>query len=105
MQTASINICNLCIPCHCHCDYCLLSWDKQISGISYSRSESNARRLYSALKIQRPELAFSFYCGYSMEHLHIDQMISFAKETDSPAASFLQFNGMKMRAKSMNWWI
>ena len=97
MQTASINICNLCIPCHCHCDYCLLSWDKQISGISYSRSESYARRLYSELKIQRPELAFSFYCGYSMEHPHIDQMISLAKEIDSPAASFLQFNGMKMR--------
>lgn len=97
MQTTSVNICNLCIPCYCHCDYCLLSWDKHISGVSYDRSEAYARRIYGEIKRNRPELHFSFYCGYSMDHPHIEQMISFAKETASPSASFLQFNGMKMR--------
>lgn len=97
MKTVSINICNLCIPCQCHCKYCLLSWKGSTSGVPYLRSEDYARRIYEEIKRDKKDLGFSFYCGYSMEHPNIEQMLAFARETGSSAASFLQLNGMKMR--------
>ena len=98
MKTTSLNILNLCVPCHSHCKYCLLSWDGKCLGIKYARSVEYARSFYNWLKIAHPEINFVYYFGYSMEHPDLPEAIKFMQETNSPGGEFLQFNGMKMRS-------
>ena len=97
MQTVSINVSNLCVPCCNRCRYCLLSWDGKLSGVDYSRSAAYARRFYEWLRENRPDLNFAFYYGYSMEHPKLPETIDFAREIGSPGGKFLQFDGMKFR--------
>ena len=97
MNTVSINICNLCVPCENRCRYCLLSWDGHLCGIDYERSTRYARRFFDWLKTNRPEVSFAFYYGYSMEHPKLLESIDFLRETGSPGGKFLQFDGMKFR--------
>ena len=98
MQTVSVNVMNLCVPCHCHCRYCLLSWSGNTTGIDYARSEAYARRFHEWLRINRPDLAFSFYFGYSMEHPDLIPAIDFLRSIGSPGGEFLQFDGMCFRS-------
>jgi len=97
VQTTSINVCNLCVPCENCCRYCLLSWDGNLCGIDYERSEAYARRFYAWLKTNRPDLGFAFYYGYSMEHPKLLESIDFLREIESPGGKFLQFDGMQFR--------
>ena len=97
MKTSSINVSTLCVPCHCRCRYCLLSWDGRTPGADYARSEAYALRFYNWLRKNRPELGFSFYFGYSMEHPELFRAIDFARAIDSPPGKFLQFDGMAFR--------
>lgn len=100
MQTVSINVSNLCVPCENRCRYCLLSWDGKLRGVDYDRSAAYARRFYEWLKENRPDLSFAFYYGYSMEHPRLLDTIDFAREIGSPGGKFLQFDGMKFRDDS-----
>lgn len=43
MQTVSINVMNLCVPCENRCRYCLLSYDGRVNGVDYKRSERYAK--------------------------------------------------------------
>lgn len=97
MKTVSVNVMNLCVPCHCHCRYCLLSWNGSVTGVEYDRSERYAKRFYDWMQAQHPELFFSFYFGYSMEHPNLLQSIDFMRSMGSPGGEFLQFDGMKIR--------
>lgn len=97
MQTVSVNVMNLCVPCHSHCRYCLLSWSGCTTGVEYARSEAYARRFYDWLRIHRPELSFSFYFGYSMEHPELLRAVDFLRSIGSPGGEFLQFDGMQFR--------
>lgn len=97
MQTVSINVSNLCVPCENRCRYCLLSWDGKLRGVNYDRSLVYARRFYEWLKENRPDLSFAFYYGYSMDHPDLLNSIDFLKEIGSPGGKFLQFDGMKFR--------
>ena len=97
ITTQSINIMNLCIPCHNYCKYCLLSWNGKCEGIDYQRSVNYAKKFYEWLKENYKEINFMYYFGYSMEHPHLLKAIQFMQETNSPGGEFLQFDGMKMR--------
>lgn len=97
METKSINILNLCIPCHNYCKYCLLSWNGKCLGIDYDRSVEYAKKFYNWLKLNHEELNFMYYFGYSMEHPKLLDAIKFMQETKSPGGEFLQLDGMKMR--------
>ena len=97
VETVSINVCNLCVPCENRCRYCLLSWDGKLRGVDYECSAAYARRFYEWLKENRPELSFAFYWGYSMEHPRLPDTIDFLREIGSPGGKFLQFDGMKFR--------
>lgn len=99
MITKSINILNLNVPCYCHCRYCLLEWNGKTIGIDYYRSFNYAKLFYKWLKENRPELSFTYYFGYSMEHPKLFETIKFMQETNSPGGEFLQFDGMKERSK------
>ena len=77
MQTTAIYIQNLCVPCSCHCRYCLLSWDGHLRGIDYERSATFAKRFRTWLQEHRPDLDFQFYFGYSMEHPQLPEAIDF----------------------------
>ncbi len=97
MQTVSISVCNLCVPCENRCRYCLLSWDGTLRGVDYERSAAYAKRFSEWIKKNRPELGFDFYYGYSMEHPKLLETVDFLRELDSPGGKYLQFDGMKFR--------
>ncbi len=97
MQTVSVQVMNLCVPCACRCRYCLLSYCGQVSKVDYKRSEAYAKRFYDWLRENRPELSFVFGFGYSMEHPKLLEAVDFLQSIGSPTGSFLQFNGMAFR--------
>ena len=97
VETTSLNVLNLCVPCYNRCRYCLLSWDGECLGIDYQRSLAYAQRLYDWLKTAHPDIRFVYYFGYSMEHPDLPEAIRFLQKTNSPGGEFLQLDGMKMR--------
>lgn len=97
MKTTSVMLQTLCIPCHCHCRYCLLSWDGRTIGADYERSERYAKRFYDWIREKRPDLSFTFSFGYSMEHPMLFRAIDFMRSIGSPGGEFLQFDGMRLR--------
>lgn len=97
MRTVSINVMNLCVPCENRCRYCLLSYDGNVNGVDYKRSEAYAKRFYDWLRENRPDLSFFFGFGYSMEHPDLLNAIKFCQSIGSATGEFLQFDGMKFR--------
>ena len=97
IETESIMIQTLCVPCMCRCRYCLISWDGKTVGASWERSTSFARRFMTEAKILFPDIKCDFSFGYSMDHPGLKEAIRFLKEIGSPQAEFLQCDGMKQR--------
>ena len=97
MRTISFSIANYCVPCHAHCQYCLLSSCGQVSGVDYRRSEELAHRVLTELAAKRLEISGSFYIGYCMDTADLWDYIRFSKRHQSPGASFLQMNGFEFR--------
>ena len=97
METESILIQNLCVPCACRCRYCLLSWDGKSVGITWERSVRFAERFKERVKEERPSLKVDFSFGYSMEHPDLRDALRTLKELGSPQAEYLQCDGMRMR--------
>ena len=97
IKTKSINVFTHIIPCNNHCKYCLLNWNGKIIGADYERSIKYAQGFSDWLKINRPDINFSFYFGYSMEHPDLLNQIKILQAIGSPSGHFLQFDGMKMR--------
>lgn len=99
IKTNLINLFNLCVPCYNHCRYCLLSWNGNCLGIDDDHGMSYAKKFYEWLKVNRPDINFVYYFGYSMDHPRLPEVIRFMQETNSPGGEFLQLDGMKMRTK------
>ena len=97
MQTTSVMIQSLCVPCFNHCRYCLLSWNGRITGTAWDRSVRLAERFLNEIRDQLPELNGYFSFGYSMEHPDLRGAIRTLRRLGSPTADFLQCDGMKMR--------
>ena len=97
MQTDSIIMQTLCVPCACRCRYCLLGWDGRLVGADYARSECVALRWFEWLKELRPEIKFHFSYGFSMEHPDLVHTLEFLRSIDSVGAHYLQMDGMRMR--------
>ena len=100
MQTTSVNVMNLCVPCESRCRYCLLSYDGKTTGVDYARSEHYAKAFYDYLKMHRPELSFLFGFGYSMEHPDLLRAVRFCQSLGCATGEFLQFNGMRHRSEA-----
>lgn len=100
MNTVSINVMNLCVPCENRCRYCLLSYDGKTNGVDFERSTVYAKRFFDWLKVNRPEISFLFGFGYSMEHPNLENAIKFCQSIGSITGEFLQFDGMKFRSES-----
>jgi len=97
MDTVSINVMNLCVPCENRCRYCLLSYDGNTTGIDFERSTVYASRFFEWIKKNRPDISFMFGFGYSMEHPELLNAIKFCQSIGSVSGEFLQFDGMKFR--------
>ncbi len=97
MQTTSISVSTLCVPCENRCRYCLLSWDGKLLGADYDRCQRYAEGFWSWLKENRPEISFQFYYGYAMEHPSLTDAIDFARKIGSAGGEFLQLDGLKFR--------
>lgn len=96
MKTISISIENLCVPCHCGCRHCLLDSCHKATGVDYARGQAFARRFYSWMRENRPDLGGNFYVGYCNEFAELGEHISFVREF-APWFDFLQFNGLAFR--------
>lgn len=99
MQTKSVMIQTLCVPCACRCRYCLLSWDGRCVGADYDRSQRLAERFYTWLKQTHPELTFNFAFGYSMDHPKLLDALDFLNGIGSVTGRFLQCDGMAFRSE------
>ena len=97
MKTTSIMLQNLCVPCACHCRYCLLSWSGQTVGVDYDRSQRYARRFHDWIGENRPELSFNFSFGYSMDHPKLFEALAFLQSIGSVSGEFLQCDGLRFR--------
>ena len=97
IQTTSILLQNLCVPCWNHCRYCLLSWNGTTLGTQWDRGVSLAERYIRELKAARPDTDVSFSFGYSMEHPDLKNAIQTLRRLGSPTADYLQCDGMAMR--------
>lgn len=97
IQTRSIMIQNLCVPCSCRCRYCLLSWDGKTVGTEWERGTALAERFIDEVRKARPDADVSFSFGYSMEHPKLKEAIRTLRRLGSPMAGFLQCDGMAMR--------
>ena len=98
MQTTSVLIHSLCVPCCNHCRYCLLSWDGKVEGADWDRSVRLAERFLKELRDRQPELRSGFSFGYSMEHPDLKGAVRTLRRLGGPTAEFLQCDGMKMRS-------
>ena len=98
VQTASLLVHTLCVPCGCHCRYCLLRWDGRLTGADYARCEAYARRFCQWISRERPDLSFHFAFGYSMEHPRLTEALAFLRSIGSVSGEFLQMDGMRMRS-------
>lgn len=99
MNTVSINVMNLCVPCENRCRYCLLSYDGKTTGVEFSRSTAYSKRFSDWMKANRPDISFMFGFGYSMEHPDLLNAIQFCQSIDSVTGEFLQFDGMRFRTE------
>ena len=97
METDSLMVHNLCVPCGCRCRYCLLSWDGKPVGVPWEDGINFARKFIAEAKAVRPEIRYNFSFGYSMEHPHLKEAIRFLREIGSPQAEFLQCDGLNIR--------
>lgn len=97
MQTTSVLIQSLCVPCYNFCRYCLLSWNGKTEGADWDRSVRLAERFLDELKEQQPEIERGFSFGYSMEHPDLKGALRTLRRLGGPTADFLQCDGMKMR--------
>ena len=97
MKTVSFGVENLCVPCHAHCRYCLLSSCGKATGVDYERGKRFAARLAKEVQEKQPDLRFFYYIGYCMDGEYLWDYIEFSQEIQSPSAKFLQLNGLKLR--------
>ena len=100
MQTASVMIQSLCVPCNNRCRHCLLSWNGRVEGAPWERSVALAERYLNEIKEQKPFLRASFTFGCSMEHPDLKGAIRTLRRLGSPMAEMLQCDGMKERNES-----
>ncbi len=98
MQTTSVLIHSLCVPCYNRCRYCLLSWNGKVEGADWDRSVRLAERFMDELRDRRPEIRSGFSFGYSMEHPDLRGAVRTLRRLGGPTADFLQCDGMKMRS-------
>jgi MoaA/NifB/PqqE/SkfB family radical SAM enzyme len=89
----------MCVPCFCHCKYCLLSYEYILEGIDYHRGIEYAKRFQTWLLSSHPEVSIMYYFGYSMETPFLLDSFEDLICLNSPITSFLQFNGMKKRTR------
>ena len=97
LTTRSILVQTLCVPCACHCRYCLLSWDGKPVGADMERAAAFTSRLRAWAEEARPGVPVSFSFGYSMEMPDPAATLGLLRTLGSPQSEFLQCDGMAMR--------
>ena len=106
MNSTSLMVMNLCVPCPCDCRYCLLSSCREATGVDYERGKAYVQRFQAWAAEHRPDLPVHLCIGYCMETQVLTDYLRFSRETGAPWASFLQLNGLKYRCDAeMEAWL
>lgn len=92
MQTVSISIENLCVPCHASCRHCLLCAGGPADGVEAERGMQFAARFLTRLQADRPDLHGSFYMGCCNDFPQLRAYVRFLRQY-SPMIDVLQCNG------------
>ncbi len=98
MITRSVMLQTLCVPCACHCRYCLLSWNGKTPGLDYEQSAAYAKAFHQWISRERPGLTFHFSFGYSMDHPQLPRAVAFLNSIGSVTGKYLQLDGMAFRS-------
>jgi len=99
MQTTSISIENLCVPCNAACRHCLLCAGGPVDGVEPLRGMQFAGRFLDWLKLRRPELRGAFYMGCCNDFPELQAYIRFLRQY-SPGIDVLQCNGLALRPEN-----
>lgn len=99
MKTTALGIENLCVPCHAHCRYCLLSSCGKAEGVDYARGKKFAERLLNEAERLQTEYHVYYYIGYCMDDENLLDYIRFSQKYNAPSARFLQLNGLRFRSE------
>lgn len=97
MKTIALNVFNACVPCSCHCKYCLLSYERKLEGADFLAGISFSKDFKKWLSINHPDVKFSYYFGYSMDTPFLLESMNVLSELNSPIAYVMQLNGLKLR--------
>lgn len=99
METKSIIMQILSVPCSCHCRYCLLSWNNHPVGADYERCKRYAEKFHEFILEHHPKIQFDFTFGYSMDHPNLLNEIDFLNTLGSVQGKFLQLDGLRFRSE------
>ena len=97
MKTISVNVFNACVPCSCHCKYCLLSYERKLEGTDFLAGISFSKEFKIWLSKNHPEVNFMYYFGYSMDTPYLIDSMDEIANLNSNSPKFMQFNGLKLR--------
>lgn len=98
METISIGIQNLYVPCNCACKYCLLQSCKKAEGVEYYRVKKIAERFVHWGKEKSLKYLPYYYISYCADYPELFDNILFNKSIGFVGASFLQCNGIKIKS-------
>jgi len=98
MQTISIGIQNLLVPCYCACKYCLLQSCKNApDGIEYERGKKLAERFVRWGKDKGLSELPYYFIGYCAEYPELFDNIAFNRSVGFAGTNFMQCNGIRIR--------
>lgn len=100
METVSIAIQNLFVPCGCECKYCLLQSRKKADGVEYHRGKRIARKFADWAREKRISPLSCYIVGYCAEYPELYDNIAFNRDIGFAGADFSQCNGIRIRGKS-----
>lgn len=99
MIDASINIAWYGVPCHCHCQHCLVNSGQKISTIPYKKAQDIVKSFIEWRDVQREyKPIISFAVGYSTYFDQLKEHFHFLRYARLPANDFLQVGGLRKKS-------
>jgi len=100
VETVSIGIQNLYVPCNCACKYCLLQSRGKAEGVDYNRGRKLAEKFVRWGKARNLNTLPYYFISYCADYPELFDTIAFNRSNGFAGARFLQCNGMKIKSRA-----